>query len=475
MFWWRRKDQGFEWHDYVRTTILVRRHQRREKFEEARREAVENVAELGRRGQEAARQGVDSARRGLGGAAAAMWAAAVPFGRRLAAGARLALGSIARGAGAALVYLLGLVWSLAGRGRDAAAQTGSEAGRAAWRSIKVMASDLADRGFGLPLRKKLALPAGVVAVFAAGGAAGEFLTGGVTLFAGLAFAVAFAFGAYAYACARSDDDGDVIPDFDDVVSWFRESPLVGARVVRPVLWIVSVLGVGLFFFSGLNSDGEFGSDEGAPSSARSAASAISGDVVGYARSLSGDTLRIGKTIVKLSGIEAPELSQKCKLANGRTWSCGSAALQALRRITGSHRVACVISGSTVQGKEATCSVGKLDLARELVEQGHVFAVHGLFSRYGSAEARAQENRRGIWRGESMRPGDYRDQAWKSAAQKAPDGCPIKGRALGASRKVYLMPWSKKYGRYRIRTSRGDRWFCSEQEAVDAGWKPLGRT
>src|SRR5262245_35330042 len=39
MFTWRRKPDGFEWHEYIRTTILVRRKARRQKVVDARRAA----------------------------------------------------------------------------------------------------------------------------------------------------------------------------------------------------------------------------------------------------------------------------------------------------------------------------------------------------------------------------------------------------------------------------------------------------
>jgi hypothetical protein len=34
-----------------------------------------------------------------------------------------------------------------------------------------------------------------------------------------------------------------------------------------------------------------------------------------------------------------------------------------------------------------------------------------------------------------------------------------------------MPWSPWYARVKIDVSRGERWFCSEAEALAAGWRP----
>jgi hypothetical protein len=37
-----------------------------------------------------------------------------------------------------------------------------------------------------------------------------------------------------------------------------------------------------------------------------------------------------------------------------------------------------------------------------------------------------------------------------------------------------MPWSPWYGKVRINKSKGERWFCSEAEAVAAGWRPVAK-
>jgi hypothetical protein len=42
-------------------------------------------------------------------------------------------------------------------------------------------------------------------------------------------------------------------------------------------------------------------------------------------------------------------------------------------------------------------------------------------------------------------------------------------------KRYVMPWQQDYARARVRTQKGERWFCSEQEAKAAGWKVAERS
>ena len=50
MLGWRKRNDGFEWRDYVRTTILVRRKKRRDRVGEAANAAVENLKAAGMRG-----------------------------------------------------------------------------------------------------------------------------------------------------------------------------------------------------------------------------------------------------------------------------------------------------------------------------------------------------------------------------------------------------------------------------------------
>ncbi|MDD5041968.1 MAG: S-layer homology domain-containing protein [Candidatus Peribacteraceae bacterium] len=51
-----------------------------------------------------------------------------------------------------------------------------------------------------------------------------------------------------------------------------------------------------------------------------------------------------------------------------------------------------------------------------------------------------------------------------------DSCEIKGNISGKKEKIYHVPGCKSYNATQIDESAGERWFCSEQEAVDAGWR-----
>lgn len=52
-------------------------------------------------------------------------------------------------------------------------------------------------------------------------------------------------------------------------------------------------------------------------------------------------------------------------------------------------------------------------------------------------------------------------------------CLIKGNINRAGAKIFHVPGSPSYDQTQIDESRGERWFCSEEEAVAAGWRAPG--
>jgi len=87
-----------------------------------------------------------------------------------------------------------------------------------------------------------------------------------------------------------------------------------------------------------------------------------------------------------------------------------------------------------------------------------------------AQQAARQSKRGIWAGSAEPPWDFRKSKWQIAGARAPAGCPIKGN-ISANGRIYHTPWSPHYARTRINEAAGERWFCSEDEAMAAGWRP----
>lgn len=62
--------------------------------------------------------------------------------------------------------------------------------------------------------------------------------------------------------------------------------------------------------------------------------------------------------------------------------------------------------------------------------------------------------------------------WRAArlAENAPKGsCAIKGN-ISHGVKTYYRPFQNAYGLVKIEETKGERWFCTEDEAMAAGWQ-----
>jgi hypothetical protein len=107
----------------------------------------------------------------------------------------------------------------------------------------------------------------------------------------------------------------------------------------------------------------------------------------------------------------------------------------------------------------------------MVRDGWALAFVRYSTRYQAAEAQARASRLGIWQTSFEPPWDYRAGRWRTDTASAPDACPIKGNISAKGERIYHTPWgSRSYAKTVIDTSKGERWFCSEREALDAGWR-----
>ncbi len=52
----------------------------------------------------------------------------------------------------------------------------------------------------------------------------------------------------------------------------------------------------------------------------------------------------------------------------------------------------------------------------------------------------------------------------------PPGCAIKGNISSSGEKIYHVPGGASYNQTLINPSEGERWFCTEAEAVANGWR-----
>ena len=107
----------------------------------------------------------------------------------------------------------------------------------------------------------------------------------------------------------------------------------------------------------------------------------------------------------------------------------------------------------------------------MVSEGLAWAYVEFSDDYVGLEAEARASRRGVWQADTQTAKDYRNGVWERAVEEAPGQCPIKGNVNGSER-IYHTPWSPNYETVKITPEKGERWFCDEAEALNAGWRAV---
>lgn len=191
------------------------------------------------------------------------------------------------------------------------------------------------------------------------------------------------------------------------------------------------------------------------------------------RVVDGDTLDIGNTRFRLHGIDAPEAGQTCMAAGGGAWPCGKEAIRKIEQMLIHGQVACEPKGRDLYGRTiAICMVEGRNINAEMVSSGFAWAFRRYSDDYVGLEGEARRGHVGVWQANTETPWDFRAKKWDAALTQTPDRkCPIKGNINRKNEKIYHTPWSRDYEKTKIDVARGERWFCSEDEAIEAGWRP----
>ena len=202
-------------------------------------------------------------------------------------------------------------------------------------------------------------------------------------------------------------------------------------------------------------------------------------IVGTAKVLEGDIIEISGTRIRLFGIDAPENGQTCTIKR-KPFRCDRTATSALADKIGTRIVECEPKDLDIYSRiVSVCFVEGEDINAWMVARGWALAYRQYSHDYVSQEERASKAKLGMWQGEFEVPWDWRQRASQSnahlqPADKQPNStqskdCEIKGNITDRGRHIYHVPGDKFYSRIIISAAKGERWFCTEAEAIAAGW------
>lgn len=200
-------------------------------------------------------------------------------------------------------------------------------------------------------------------------------------------------------------------------------------------------------------------------------------VSGQVKVIDGDSLEVAGRRVRLFGIDAPEATQKCD-RSGESWACGEASAEQLKGLIGSDSVTCEGSERDTYGRLlAVCRIAGVDINQAMVAGGWATAFRRYSEDYVGEEMRARAAKTGLWGSNFMAPEDYRRaedaasaprstrQSVRAAPAPSRSACAIKGNRNRRGEWIYHLP-----GRPYYNETRAEEMFCSEAEAMAAGYR-----
>ena len=195
---------------------------------------------------------------------------------------------------------------------------------------------------------------------------------------------------------------------------------------------------------------------------------------GQVRIVDGDTIHINGEKIRLDGIDAPETDQICTFEN-IDYFCGRESTLHLKMIVEKGTLKCEGASKDRYGRTiGTCFIDGENVNSLLVKSGWALAYRQYSKKYVEQEAYAKRNNLGMWRGNFIAPWDWRKGVKFLGKKDTNQACDIKGNISSSGEKIYHLPEGAYYSRTKITESKGERFFCTEDEALKYGWRKSKR-
>ena len=139
------------------------------------------------------------------------------------------------------------------------------------------------------------------------------------------------------------------------------------------------------------------------------------EILGFPKVVDGDTIHIKSYKIRLEGIDAPEMKQKCKKPYlqimffnfHKDYYCGQISKEKLIKKIGNKRVKCILLGKDRYKRYlAKCLKGTINLNRWMVRNGYAVAYRKYSKKYILNEINAKNEKKGLWQGKFEMPWEF---------------------------------------------------------------------
>ena len=138
---------------------------------------------------------------------------------------------------------------------------------------------------------------------------------------------------------------------------------------------------------------------------------------------------------------------------------------------GHAQVECTLFGKDGFGRYlGVCVAAGVEINSAMVQRGWALAFTKYSERYSSDQHMAENARVGLWAGTFEKPWEWRLGQTQAIQTQNKGGCVIKGNIDGRGQRIYHLPFQHFYPRTKVDEERGEKWFCTEGDALQAGWR-----